>query len=266
MRIISKFKTSGKINTAQVIEEKKEYAKEHPIRNFLQNMVLGSAVAENPAVATATGWKRSPDGAVYQDPNALQSDAPEEQLRNNLSVIAAAGSAPSNAAMLSNIPSWATHTAYGIWGLADLPEDASNIYNRAKKGNYLGTLEGWNPLSEKDAGALGAAVSSAFDIGFIGGGAEALKNYAKTTKTGASLLNKGTQAVGNIVSRMPKTRDFILGGTALPNNGLISRNAYQTWLGNKTLEFLPSLTSAKAKITFGTGTAAAGQAAGSLEK
>lgn len=51
---------------------------------------LHAAMADAPAVMTASGWKYDNKGNLYQDKKAFEKGSPEEELRNNLAVLGGA--------------------------------------------------------------------------------------------------------------------------------------------------------------------------------
>ena len=51
---------------------------------------LHAAMADAPAVMTASGWKHDDKGNIYQDKKAFEKGSPEEELRNNLAVLGGA--------------------------------------------------------------------------------------------------------------------------------------------------------------------------------
>ena len=56
---------------------------------FVQT-TLHTAMADAPAVMTASGWKHDNKGNLYQDKKAFEKGSPEEELRNNLAVLGGA--------------------------------------------------------------------------------------------------------------------------------------------------------------------------------
>lgn len=55
-------------------------------KSFVQS-TLHAAMADAPAVMTASGWKHDNKGNLYQDKKAFEKGSPEEELRNNLAVL-----------------------------------------------------------------------------------------------------------------------------------------------------------------------------------
>ena len=55
-------------------------------KSFVQS-TLHAAMADAPAVITASGWKHDNKGNLYQDKKAFEKGSPEEELRNNLAVL-----------------------------------------------------------------------------------------------------------------------------------------------------------------------------------
>ena len=58
-------------------------------KSFVQTN-LHTAMADTPAVMTASGWKYDDKGNLYQDKKAFEKGSPEEELRNNLAVLGGA--------------------------------------------------------------------------------------------------------------------------------------------------------------------------------
>ena len=58
-------------------------------KSFVQT-TLHAAMADAPAVMTASGWKHNNKGNLYQDKKAFEKGSPEEELRNNLAVLGGA--------------------------------------------------------------------------------------------------------------------------------------------------------------------------------
>lgn len=58
-------------------------------KSFVQS-TLHTAMADAPAVMTASGWKYDDKDNLYQDKKAFEKGSPEEELRNNLAVLGGA--------------------------------------------------------------------------------------------------------------------------------------------------------------------------------
>lgn len=57
------------------------------LKNTFVQATLHAAMADAPAVMTASGWKHDDKGNLYQDKKAFEKGSPEEELRNNLAVL-----------------------------------------------------------------------------------------------------------------------------------------------------------------------------------
>lgn len=57
------------------------------LKNTFVQSTLHAAMADAPAVMTASGWKYDDKGNLYQDKKAFEKGAPEEELRNNLALL-----------------------------------------------------------------------------------------------------------------------------------------------------------------------------------
>lgn len=57
------------------------------LRKAATQSTLNAAMADAPAVMTASGWKHDDKGNLYQDKKAFEKGSPEEELRNNLAVL-----------------------------------------------------------------------------------------------------------------------------------------------------------------------------------
>ena len=60
------------------------------LRKAATQSTLNAAMADAPAVMTASGWKHDNKGNLYQDKKAFEKGSPEEELRNNLAVLGGA--------------------------------------------------------------------------------------------------------------------------------------------------------------------------------
>lgn len=60
------------------------------LRKAATQSTLNAAMADTPAVMTASGWKHDNKGNLYQDKKAFEKGSPEEELRNNLAVLGGA--------------------------------------------------------------------------------------------------------------------------------------------------------------------------------
>ena len=60
------------------------------LRKAFVQSTLHTAMADAPAVMTASGWKHDNKGNLYQDKKAFEKGSPEEELRNNLAVLGGA--------------------------------------------------------------------------------------------------------------------------------------------------------------------------------
>lgn len=60
------------------------------LRKAATQSTLNAAMADTPAVMTASGWKYDDKGNLYQDKKAFEKGSPEEELRNNLAVLGGA--------------------------------------------------------------------------------------------------------------------------------------------------------------------------------
>lgn len=60
------------------------------LRKAYIQTTLHTAMADAPAVMTASGWKHDNKGNLYQDKKAFEKGSPEEELRNNLAVLGGA--------------------------------------------------------------------------------------------------------------------------------------------------------------------------------
>lgn len=60
------------------------------LRKAATQSTLNAAMADAPAVMTASGWKYDDKGDLYQDKKAFEKGAPEEKLRDNLAVLGGA--------------------------------------------------------------------------------------------------------------------------------------------------------------------------------
>lgn len=60
------------------------------LRKAATQSTLNAAMADAPAVMTASGWKHNDKGNLYQDKKAFEKGSPEEELRNNLAVLGGA--------------------------------------------------------------------------------------------------------------------------------------------------------------------------------
>ena len=115
-------------------------------QNWFTRMMLGAAMAENPAVATASGWEVSPNGQVTFD----NDSEGVRQLRENLPIIGAAGIAGMG---LANPLAVGRSAALGLdtWGRYAMPSTF---------------LKGLSYYVPKAAGAL-RAVSPWLDAGAL---------------------------------------------------------------------------------------------------
>lgn len=57
------------------------------LKNTFVQATLHAAMADAPAVMTASGWKHDDKGNLYQDKKSFEKGSPEEELRNNLAVL-----------------------------------------------------------------------------------------------------------------------------------------------------------------------------------
>lgn len=57
------------------------------LRKAFVQATLHAAMADAPAVMTASGWKYDNKGNLYQDKKAFEKGSPEEELHNNLAVL-----------------------------------------------------------------------------------------------------------------------------------------------------------------------------------
>lgn len=60
------------------------------LRKAATQSTLNAAMADAPAVMTASGWKHDDKGNLYQDKKAFEKGSPEEELRNNLAALGGA--------------------------------------------------------------------------------------------------------------------------------------------------------------------------------
>lgn len=60
------------------------------LRKAATQSTLNAAMADAPAVMTASGWKHDDKGNLYQDKKAFKKGSPEEELRNNLAALGGA--------------------------------------------------------------------------------------------------------------------------------------------------------------------------------
>ena len=153
-------------------------------QNWLTKMVLGAAMAENPAVTTASGWTRDADGNIVQTD---MEDPGVRQLRNNIAVL---GAGALGATAVPILPELGHAAALGI--------DTMGRY--AMPSTFLKGVSYYVP---KAAGALGA-VSPWFDAGALSlWSAEAGKAAMDAKKQGRTGDAIGMGALAALPIAMP---------------------------------------------------------------
>lgn len=119
-------------------------------QNWLQRLIMTGAMAENPAVMTAAGYRHTKDGSVVQD---KQNDPEVKKLRGNIAKIGAAGAASAAPQIL-----WKAYSNPVVSAGIDV---ATGNYGDAAVGLVTDLLP-WNRIRNNIAG-IGMLLGTKFD-------------------------------------------------------------------------------------------------------
>lgn len=160
---ICKHSKGGNINGCGCKEDGGKVAKVQEGGNWFTNATIGAAMAENPSVMTASGWRRDNSGNMVQD---AISEPGVDKLRNNLAAISTLSfTHPSNVVLNSTIsrllpalgtlkyfPTFGIHAALEGAGTSMQKKETPNPVagNRFKAPTNYYNEKGWQ-ISEEDA-------------------------------------------------------------------------------------------------------------------
>lgn len=207
-------------------------------QNWFTRATLGAMMAESPAVATASGWTRDPQGNVEQN---SQNDPGVEKLRNSLSVIAGTSFA---APLLASAPgmavNWLSNPANQmVAGKFMTPLLGAGAFDSAMKkytpytswGNALGNTLGVydNPLYQYGLGDFGKGlVNNAMEFT----NPAFFAPYDNLSKNISGLYDRGMGYLRNIrrpTAKVPEVSDVPVTLASAPNGSTPSRQIQEYW-------------------------------------